>query len=219
MNRYRSTPVFFILAVLLSLSHFANSEDLETRQLIDVIYAGRQFVAIRAEAKDISVELDATEAPLWSRASGSLAAVVTSHRFLIATATSPAWREKPLHVEGGVKPKAYLSADLVLVSSHGWILGYDRVADTFLERDTAPAAGKVLAVITEHGAGAIALEHEAVGYVVGSNEFVSIAFQPDEVFSSASAESGTLSIVTSTRKLSLSKGHWSEAPLATATPR
>jgi len=186
-----------------------------------VIYAGGKFVAIRAEAEDIKVELKPTEAPLWSRASGSLAAVVTSQRLLVASAKSSAWLEKPLPVEGEVEPKAYLSADLLFVSSNGRILGYDIVVDKFLEWEAVPAAGKVLAVIAEPGVGAIALEHEAVGYAVGSDKFVAIPFQPDEVFSSTSVESGTISIVTSMRKLSFGKGssRWSEAPVPTATPR
>jgi hypothetical protein len=221
LNRYLFTFLLFILSALLSVPVVATSEDTETQQLVDVIYAGRTFVAIRAEAEDIKVKLEPTEAPLWSRASGSLAAVVTSQRLLVATATSPAWLEKPLQVEGEVEPKAYLSADLVFVSSNGRILGYDTVAAKFLEWEAAPAAGPILAVIVEHGLGGIALGREAVGYTGGSDKFVSIPFQPDEVFSSTSVESGAISIVTSMRKLSFDKGssRWSEAPVPTATPR
>lgn len=221
MNRYRFPFLFFILSAILSVSVVATSEDTETQQLVDVIYAGRKFVAIRPAAEDISIELDASETPLWSRASGGLAAVVTSKRLLVASATSSAWLEKPLPTGREDEPKAYISADLVFVSSNGRILGYDTVAAKFLEWEAAPAAGKVLAVLVEGSLGAIALEHEAVGYVGGSGKFVPIPFQPAEAFRSINAEAGSISILTSRRKLFFDKrnSRWTEAPAPAASPR
>ncbi len=220
MNLYRSTSAIVLLSGLLSFSPLANSEDKDTQQLVDVIYAGRKFVALRTEAEEISVELEPHEKALWSRGSGGLGVVLTSHRFMVATTTSATWLEKPLGIAGFVEPKAYLSTDLVFIRTEGKILGYDGITEKFLE--WKPADGEhVLAVIVENGAGALALEQQAVGYAGGSDRFVSIPFQPNEAFSSTAVESGTLTIRTSMRKLTFDKHstRWSEAPLPPSTPR
>lgn len=220
MKIHQFVALLSLLAGILGFAPYATPEDAELQRQVDVIYVKGKFVAIRTQAEDLELELRPQEVPLWSEASGHLAAVVTSQRFLVATATAPAWLERPLQLQGAAEPKAYLSLDLVFVSTEQHVWGYDAVAASFLEW-AAPAGESILASIVEPDAGVIVLRREVVGYAVGSNLFVAMPLQERETFSSSTVKSGTPTIVTSMRELSFraETSSWSEKRIPIDNPR
>jgi hypothetical protein len=206
----RTFPVILLLLAFFTLPGEVIAES-EIEHVVDVHQVGRKLVAIRADRPNRTIELRLKEEALWSGSFGKLGVAVTTHRLLVVSEAASSWQEKALRLRENVDSKAHLSSNIALANTGDRIVGYDAVAETFLEWDY-PIEEDVRQIVVERDVAVVVLEREVLGHASDSAGFVPIRLGQDERLVSVTAKTQSAAVVTIERILSFtsSKKRWEE---------
>ncbi len=108
-----------------------------------------------------------------------------------------------------MEARAFLSSNIVLANTGDRVVGYDALAESFIEWKY-PIEESVREVLVERDVAVVVLEREALGYAADSGIFVPIPFERREELVSVTATSKAVAVITSERILSFSssKKRW-----------
>ena len=168
--------------------------------------------ALVAVGSSVSLEpfaLAVDEQVLSIRSRGSVAAVLTSNRFLAISESSSGWVETPFSLNEGYAGKMTLSDNMVMMNTQDRVVGFDGVYNRLIPYDL-PAGERVF----DQGAGLNVLvfttEYRAAGLAAGSDWNIQ-DFAISETFRGLTVDADRAAVQTSTRLLTFSaaEASWS----------
>jgi hypothetical protein len=206
----RTSPAIVLLLLFFTLPGSVMAES-AIEHVVDVHQVGRKILAIRGDGEKETIELRLKEKALWSGSFGKLGVAVTTHRLLVVSGVAGSWQEKPLRLREDVKPKAHLSSNIAVVDTGDRVVGYDAVAEAFLEWRYS-LGENVRKVAVDRDVAVVVLERDVLGYATDGAGFVPIRLGRDEELVSVSAKTQSAAVVTSERVLSFtsSERRWKE---------
>jgi hypothetical protein len=213
MNRWRLIGVFCVMSLLgghtpgrslIGYDSVAPPQDSVQLQLID-----NQLVAVRGASPFESFALSLDEQVLTMESRGSVAAVITSNRFLVISETSAGWLESAFNLNEGYSGELVLSENMVAMKTQDRVVGFDGVNNTLVAFEL-PVGEQVFQQAAGLNVLVFATEYRAAGLAAGG-EWTVLDFDISEIFRSLSAGADAATVQTSTRLLTFSAetGNWS----------
>ncbi len=176
---------------------------------IQVQWVDDTLVAVGASAQTAPFSLGVDEQVREVRSRGSVAAVLTSDRFLAISETAADWLETPFALNEGDEGRLVLSENMVLVDTQDRVLAFDGVANRMIAYDL-PAGERVFERAADLNVLVFATEYRAAGLAAGG-DWETVDFAVSEIFRGLNADADRATVQTSTRRLTFSAaaGGWS----------